>query len=82
MKNIPNLKELIWAQEGKPLNQGAWYAKHHRMTELIKKGQTLGCCRASRVASPAVGYAARHALQQKKFYQRRSRHQEVTEISC
>ncbi|MCX7148207.1 MAG: 2-oxoglutarate dehydrogenase E1 component [Rhodocyclales bacterium] len=65
MKKYPNLKELIWAQE-EPLNQGAWYAKHHRMTELIKKGQTLGVVARPASASPAVGYAARHALQQKE----------------
>ncbi|MDO8789598.1 MAG: 2-oxoglutarate dehydrogenase E1 component [Sulfuritalea sp.] len=64
MKKYPNLKELIWAQE-EPLNQGAWYAKHHRMTQLIKKGQTLDVVARPASASPAVGYAAKHALQQK-----------------
>ena len=65
MKKYPNLKELIWCQE-EPLNQGAWYAKHHRLTELIKKGQTLGVVARPASASPAVGYAARHAQQQKE----------------
>jgi 2-oxoglutarate dehydrogenase E1 component len=63
MKKYPNLKELIWAQE-EPLNQGAWYAKHHRMTELLKKGQTLDVVARPASASPAVGYAAKHILQQ------------------
>jgi len=65
MKKYPNLKELVWAQE-EPLNQGAWYAKHHRMTQLIKKGQTLDVVARPASASPAVGYAAKHALQQKE----------------
>ena len=64
MKKYPNLKELIWCQE-EPLNQGAWYAKHHRLSELIKKGQTLDVVARPASASPAVGYAAKHALQQK-----------------
>jgi 2-oxoglutarate dehydrogenase E1 component len=65
MKKYPNLKELIWCQE-EPLNQGAWYAKHHRLTELIKKGQSLDVVARPASASPAVGYAAKHALQQKE----------------
>jgi 2-oxoglutarate dehydrogenase E1 component len=65
MKKYPNLKELIWCQE-EPLNQGAWYAKHHRLSELIKKGQSLDVVARPASASPAVGYAAKHTLQQKE----------------
>ncbi|OHC70305.1 MAG: 2-oxoglutarate dehydrogenase E1 component [Rhodocyclales bacterium RIFCSPLOWO2_02_FULL_63_24] len=65
MKKYPNLKELVWCQE-EPENQGAWYAKHHRLTELIKKGQTLSVVARPASASPAVGYAAKHTLQQKE----------------
>ena len=65
MKKYPNLKEMIWCQE-EPLNQGAWYAKHHRLVELLKKGQTLDVVARPASASPAVGYAAKHALQQKE----------------
>jgi 2-oxoglutarate dehydrogenase E1 component len=39
MEKYPKLKELIWCQE-EPMNQGAWYAKHHRLERLIKKGQS------------------------------------------
>ena len=65
MEKYPNLKELIWCQE-EPMNQGAWYAKHHRLERLIKKGQTLDAVARSSSPSPAVGYAAKHALQQKE----------------
>jgi 2-oxoglutarate dehydrogenase E1 component len=65
MKKYPNLKELIWCQE-EPLNQGAWYAKHHRLSKLVGKGQTLDVVARPASASPAVGYAAKHVLQQKE----------------
>jgi 2-oxoglutarate dehydrogenase E1 component len=65
LKRYPNVKELIWCQE-EPLNQGAWYAKVHRLEALIKKGQTLNVVARAASASPAVGYAAKHAVQQKQ----------------
>ena len=65
MKKYPNLKELIWCQE-EPLNQGAWYAKAHRLSALIGKSQKLDVVARPASASPAVGYAAKHALQQKE----------------
>ncbi|MDD5248523.1 MAG: 2-oxoglutarate dehydrogenase E1 component [Rhodocyclaceae bacterium] len=65
LKRYPNFKELIWCQE-EPKNQGAWYAKHHRLEPLLKKGQTLDVVSRPPSASPAVGYAAKHVLQQKE----------------
>ncbi|HEX8964516.1 MAG TPA: 2-oxoglutarate dehydrogenase E1 component [Rhodocyclaceae bacterium] len=66
LKRYPNFKELIWCQE-EPQNQGAWYAKHHRLEPLLKKGQTLAVVSRPASASPAVGYAAMHLLQQKEI---------------
>ena len=65
MEKYPNLKELIWCQE-EPMNQGAWYAKHHRLERLVKKGQTLDAVARPSSSSPAVGYAAKHVQQQKE----------------
>ena len=65
MEKYPNLKELIWCQE-EPMNQGAWYTKHHRLERLIKKGQTLDAVARASSPSPAVGYAAKHVQQQKE----------------
>jgi 2-oxoglutarate dehydrogenase E1 component len=65
MLKYPNLKELIWCQE-EPMNQGAWYAKHHRLERLIKKGQVLDAVARPSSPSPAVGYAAKHVQQQKE----------------
>ena len=65
LKQYPSWRELIWCQE-EPLNQGAWYAKTHRLQGLLKKGQTLDVVARPASASPAVGYAAKHVLQQRE----------------
>jgi 2-oxoglutarate dehydrogenase E1 component len=65
LKKYPNAKDMIWCQE-EPLNQGAWYAKAHRLEALLRKDQTLSVVARDASASPAVGYAAKHAVQQKE----------------
>ncbi len=64
LSKFPNAKELVWCQE-EPLNQGAWYAKAHRLQEALKKGQTLHVVARPAAAAPAVGYLAKHTEQQK-----------------
>jgi 2-oxoglutarate dehydrogenase E1 component len=64
LKKFPNAKEIVWCQE-EPENQGAWYAKHHRLVTSLQKGQTLSVVARPASASPAVGYAARHTQEQK-----------------
>ncbi|MHB1428401.1 MAG: 2-oxoglutarate dehydrogenase E1 component [Rhodocyclaceae bacterium] len=66
LKKFPNMKELVWCQE-EPENQGAWYAKHHRFVDLVRKGQSLHVVSRPASASPAVGSAAVHAEQQKRI---------------
>jgi 2-oxoglutarate dehydrogenase E1 component len=61
----PNAKEIVWCQE-EPLNQGAWYAKAHTLSKALRKGQTLDVVARPASSSPAVGYAAKHAVQQKE----------------
>jgi 2-oxoglutarate dehydrogenase E1 component len=65
LQKYPNAKEIIWCQE-EPLNQGAWYAKHHTLLSVLGKGQTLDVAARPASSSPAVGYAAKHVLQQKE----------------
>ncbi|HZV55787.1 MAG TPA: 2-oxoglutarate dehydrogenase E1 component [Rhodocyclaceae bacterium] len=65
LAKYPNARELVWAQE-EPLNQGAWYAKQHTLCNVLKKGQTLDVAARPASASPAVGYAAKHVIQQKE----------------
>ena len=64
LEKFPAMKELVWCQE-EPENQGAWYAKAHRLVTLIKKGQTLSVVSRPASASPAVGYASKHTQEQK-----------------
>ncbi|MEW6165421.1 MAG: 2-oxoglutarate dehydrogenase E1 component [Pseudomonadota bacterium] len=66
LAKYPQLKELAWCQE-EPENQGAWYAKHHRLIHLLKKGQSLHVVSRPASASPAVGSTAKHAEQQKEL---------------
>jgi 2-oxoglutarate dehydrogenase E1 component len=65
LQKYPNTKEIVWCQE-EPLNQGAWYAKHHTLSKVLKKGQILDVAARPASASPAVGYAAKHVIQQKE----------------
>ncbi len=65
LKKYPNFKELVWAQE-EPMNQGAWYAKAHTLDKVLRKGQTLSVASRPASASPAVGYAAKHVIQQRE----------------
>ncbi len=66
LKRFPNAKELVWCQE-EPLNQGAWYAKAHRLQSVLGKGQTLRVVSRPASSSPAVGYASKHMEQQKEL---------------
>jgi 2-oxoglutarate dehydrogenase E1 component len=65
LNKYPNAKEIVWCQE-EPLNQGAWYAKAHTLSKALRKGQTLDVVARPASSSPAVGYAAKHAIQQKE----------------
>lgn len=66
LKKYPNLKEIVWCQE-EPENQGAWYAKHHTLLPLVKKGQRLSVVARPASSSPAVGSTAVHLEQQKRL---------------
>jgi len=66
MKRYPNAKEVVWCQE-EPQNQGAWYQTRHYFVDNIQPEQKLFYAGRPSSASPAVGYAAKHAEQQKKL---------------
>lgn len=64
LKKYPNAREVVWCQE-EPRNQGAWYASRHHFVDGLREGQVLHCVARPASASPAVGYASKHAAQQR-----------------
>ncbi len=62
----PNLREVVWVQE-EPKNMGAWSFMEPRLRELL--GGTLDVRYEGRPyrASPAEGYADRHAVEQARI---------------
>jgi 2-oxoglutarate dehydrogenase E1 component len=66
MTKWPKVKEVVWVQE-EPRNQGAWYwlASRHHLVRSTGKEQELFLVSRPASASPAVGYYAKHNIQQK-----------------
>jgi 2-oxoglutarate dehydrogenase E1 component len=63
----PKAKEIVWCQE-EPRNQGAWYwlaSRHHLVRATASGHQGLYLVSRPASASPAVGYYAKHNLQQR-----------------
>jgi 2-oxoglutarate dehydrogenase E1 component len=59
----PNAKSVVWTQE-EPGNQGAWHRIQHYFLRHMRSDQQLSYAGRAASASPAVGYAAKHAAQQ------------------
>ncbi|WP_045234689.1 2-oxoglutarate dehydrogenase E1 component [Deinococcus pimensis] len=55
--------EVVWAQE-EPHNQGAWLMIQDDLRACLAPGQTLAVSSRRRSASPAVGYAGKHNVEQ------------------
>ncbi|HVL08764.1 MAG TPA: 2-oxoglutarate dehydrogenase E1 component [Burkholderiaceae bacterium] len=66
LKKYPNATEIVWCQD-EPQNQGAWFFVQHYLMENMTEGQKLGYAGRAASASPAVGYYAKHAEQQKQL---------------
>jgi len=60
----PNATEAVWCQE-EPGNQGAWHRIQHYLVRHLRPGMRLGYALRPSSASPAAGYLAVHAEQQK-----------------
>ena len=58
-------KEIVWCQE-EPGNQGAWHRIQHYLLRHLRPDQKLSYALRPSAASPAVGYLAKHAQQQKE----------------
>ena len=66
IERYPNAKDIIWCQE-EPGNQGAWHRIQHYLLRHKRPEQVLGYALRPSSASPAVGYLAKHNLQQKEL---------------
>ncbi len=64
LKRYPSATEIVWCQD-EPANQGPWFYVQHHILENMTDGQKLAYAGRTASASPAVGYYAKHAEQQK-----------------
>ena len=67
LKRMPNLEEVVWAQE-EPRNNGAWFFVNEliedALTEAGKKGMRPRYAGRAAAASPATGLMSRHQTEQ------------------
>lgn len=67
LKRLPNLEEVVWAQE-EPRNNGAWFFVNEliedALTEAGKKGMRPRYAGRTAAASPATGLMSRHQTEQ------------------
>ncbi|WP_447760387.1 2-oxoglutarate dehydrogenase E1 component [Sphingopyxis panaciterrae] len=67
LKRMPNLEEVVWAQE-EPRNNGAWFFVQEliedALTEAGKKGMRPRYAGRAAAASPATGLMSRHQTEQ------------------
>ena len=63
---IPQLEEVVWAQE-EPQNMGAWRAIRHRLEEALPEGVRLRYVGRPWRASPSEGYPTAHLREQDRI---------------
>ncbi|MEO8847139.1 MAG: 2-oxoglutarate dehydrogenase E1 component, partial [Casimicrobiaceae bacterium] len=66
VKKFANASEIVWVQE-EPQNQGAWYRLRAYLRADLAASKLLAYAGRPISASPAVGYAAKHMLEQKQI---------------
>ncbi|MGE5198492.1 MAG: 2-oxoglutarate dehydrogenase E1 component, partial [Rhodospirillaceae bacterium] len=66
MAPYPNVREVVWCQE-EPQNQGAWYRLRAYFRADMPAKAVLAYAGRPVSASPAVGYASKHNLQQRQL---------------
>lgn len=66
VERYPRARDILWCQE-EPGNQGAWHRIQHYLLRHKRHDQVLGYALRPSSASPAVGYLAKHNLQQKEL---------------
>ena len=66
LAQYPSVREVTWVQE-EPRNMGAWLFLEQRVRHALKPGITLRYVGRPERASPAEGYPAAHAAEQKRI---------------
>lgn len=66
LKNLPNLKQIVWAQE-EPENMGAWDYVRPYLEKLLGDRASLKIIARMRSATPAEGSSAVYAYNQKQL---------------
>ena len=66
IERYDNATDILWCQE-EPGNQGAWHRIQHYLLRHKRPNQALGYALRPSSASPAVGYLAKHNLQQSEL---------------
>jgi 2-oxoglutarate dehydrogenase E1 component len=64
--HYPAVREVTWVQE-EPRNMGAWGYLEQRLRNTLKPGMPLRYVGRPERASPAEGYPAAHAAEQKRI---------------
>jgi 2-oxoglutarate dehydrogenase E1 component len=66
LARYPRLEELVWVQE-EPRNMGAWNFLASKLVELAPPGVQVAYVGRPERASPAEGYPAAHAAEQRRI---------------
>jgi 2-oxoglutarate dehydrogenase E1 component len=66
LSRYPSVREVSWVQE-EPRNMGAWSFLEQRLRNALKPGTPLRYVGRPERASPAEGYPAAHAAEQKRI---------------
>ena len=66
IERYANARDILWCQE-ETGNQGAWHRIQHYLLRHKRPDQVLGYALRPSSASPAVGYLAKHNLQQNEL---------------
>jgi 2-oxoglutarate dehydrogenase E1 component len=69
LKRYPNARDIRWVQE-EPANMGAWRHLRHRIEGILPSGATLSLAARKAAPTPATGYHALHAEQEREMVDR------------
>jgi 2-oxoglutarate dehydrogenase E1 component len=69
LRRYPNARDIRWVQE-EPANMGAWRHLRHRIEGILPSGATLSLAARKAAPTPATGYHALHAEQEREMVDR------------